>query len=113
MNVRIPIPRPVEDVSDPTPERGGVDAEELRRIQQRAERYVAEQATGANAAIAQREAEQHAALVRQQEITTARAIVARSETIRSEGTRRLVMSIAGGAIAGLVLGNLLFGGHTR
>lgn len=113
MNVRVPVSKPVGDDAGEQQPRGGVEVEELRRIQQRAERYIADQAGDVEAAMTHQELEQQLALHRQREIMEARAVAARSATLRAEGTLRLVLSIAGGTVGGLVLGHLLFGGPKK
>jgi hypothetical protein len=111
MNVRIPVPRPPDSLE--TPARGGVDEEELRRIQQRAERFVAEQTAIAGVAMNRQEDQEQALRLRQAEIAEARAVIARAQTLKAEGNSRMAMGVAGGAFLGLLLGSLLLGGRRR
>ncbi len=111
MNVRIPVPRPLTG-ADPVPDaRGGIDEEELRRVEQRAARFYSEQAVGADAALSRREEHDRLAVVRHAESMEARAIIARAQTVRAEANTRLAMFFAAGVLGAVVLAPIVLGGR--
>jgi hypothetical protein len=113
MNLRIPVPRPVEKAEGDPPPRGGVDDEDLRKIEQRAERYISEQATQADAVLARREDHERAGLSQQLDSIEARAIAARAQTLKAEGNTTFIISVAAGAVGALVFGPFLLGGKKK
>lgn len=113
MNVRIPVPRPELPPAATGSTRGGVDDEELRRIERRAERFLAEQANGADQVLAQREEHDRLALAREVDAMEARAIVARAQTLRAEANTRLAVCAAIGVVLAILLGPILVGDRPR
>lgn len=111
MNLRIPVPRPTSDEAASAPARGGADEEELRRIERRAERFVADQAAGAVDAMRRTEEQDRLALMREFEMQQARAISARAQTLKAEGNTRLALYFAAGTVVALVLGSVFSGGR--
>ena len=109
MNVRIPGPCPSPKNESEPAARGGVDEEELRRIERRAERFLADQAVGADGALARTEEQERWALLRHAEVQEARAIAARAQTLKAEGNARLAIYFAIGTMIALVVGPALIG----
>jgi hypothetical protein len=107
LNVSIPIARPLPPPTEEVPARSGVEAEDLRRIRERAERYVARDAAASDAAMTVRDDERRAALTREQEILEARAIAARAQTLRAEATTHVAMAAAGGVVLAVLVVALL------
>jgi hypothetical protein len=95
------------------PARGGIETDELRRVQQRAERFIADQAAGADMAMARQQEQERAAQLHQAETMEARAWIARAQTLRSEGNSKMALGVAGGVALGLLFGFVLVGGRHR
>lgn len=105
--VRIPVPRPVSAEESASPARGGVDDEELRRVERNAERFVQDQASVIGDALRAKQQQEQSLVIRQAEAQEARAILARAETVKAEANTRLAIWLAVATIGALVLGPLI------